>query len=117
MWRQRTAGRDDDVRRAWWSFALFVPALVLAFLVGGGLLAALGYSEAAAPPAGIALAAGTPALLVFASPTLVVWRYGRRAQQRGHPEGRLPVLVAVAVSGAFVSLNLLQLLARVVLER
>ena len=54
-----------------------------------------------------------PALLVFASPSPVAWWFGRRAQRRGHPEGRLPVLVAVAVSGAFVSLNLLQLLARV----
>ena len=73
MWRQGRVGSDDDVRRACWSSVLFVPGLVLAFLVGGGLLAALGYAEAEASLAG------------------------------------------TGMSEAFASLNLLQLLARVVL--
>lgn len=53
--------------------------------------------------------AGLPAILVFALPTLLVWHYGHQAQRHGHPEGRTPVVVAVVVAGAFLAMNLLQL--------
>lgn len=104
-------GADRDVRRAWWSFALFVPSLIAAFLTGEGLAAALGHSGDETVPAGIALMAGLPAILVFALPTLLVWHFGRRAERHGHPEGRTPVTVALAISGAFLVLNLFQLVA------
>lgn len=100
---------DRDTRRAWWSFALFVPSLVAAFITGEGLLAALGHSGDQTPPAGTALLTGLPALVVFALPTLVVWYFGHQAERHGHPEGRTPVIVAVVISGAFVAVNLLQL--------
>jgi hypothetical protein len=100
---------DRDVRRAWWSFGLFVPSLIAAFITGEGLLAALGHSGDQSPPAGAALMAGLPALLVFALPTLVVWYFGHQAERHGHPEGRTPVIVAVVTAGAFVAMNLLQL--------
>lgn len=105
-----STGHDRDVRRAWWSLALFVPSLVAAFLTGEGLVAALGHSGDQTVPAGIALAAGLPALLVFALPTLLVWYLERQAVRHGHPEGRTPLLVACVISGAFVALNLFQLI-------
>jgi hypothetical protein len=104
-----STGHDRDVRRAWWSFTLFVPSLVAAFITGEGLLAAMGHSDDQTPPAGTALMAGLPALVVFALPTLVVWHFGHQAQRHGNPEGRTPVIVAVVISGAFVAMNLLQL--------
>ena len=108
--RLPSTDHDRDVRRAWWSFALFVPSLVAAFITGEGLLAALGYGGDQAPPAGTALMAGLPALLVFALPTLVVWYFGHQAERHGHPEGRTPIIVAVVIAGGFLAVNLFQLL-------
>lgn len=102
------AGHDRDVRRAWWSFALFVPSLIAAFITGGALLAAMGHGEDESPPAGTALMAGLPAIVVFALPTLLVWYFGHQAQRHGHPEGRTPVLGAVLIAGGFLAMNLLQ---------
>lgn len=106
-----STSHDRDLRRAWWSCALFVPSLVAAFITGEALLAALGFSDDQSPPARTVLMAGLPALLVFASPTLLVWHFGHRAKQHGHPEGQTPVIIAVAISGAFVAMNLLQFVA------
>ena len=110
-----STGSDRDVRRAWWSFALFAPSLVAAFLLGEGLLAALGHGNDPSPPAGIALMAGLPAVVVFCLPTLWVWHYGRRAERNGNPDGRAPVVVAVGVAVWFLGMNLLQLVAALVM--
>ena len=109
-----STGHDRDVRRAWWSFALFVPSLVAAFITGEALLAAQGHSGDQSPPVGTALMAGLPAILVFALPTLLVWYFGHQAERHGHPGGRTPVIVAVVVSGGFLAMNLLQLVARLI---
>lgn len=110
-----STGHDRDVRRAWWSFALFVPSLVAAFITGEGLLAATGHSDDQSPPVGIALMAGLPAILVFALPTLFVWYFGHQAQRHGHPEGRTPVIVAVVIAGGFLTMNLFQLLVGLII--
>jgi hypothetical protein len=99
---------DRDVRRAWWSFALFVPSLVAAFLTGEALLAAMGHSGDQSPPAGTALMAGLPAILVFGLPTMLVWYFGHQAERHGHPEGRTPIIVAVVIAGGFLAMNLFQ---------
>lgn len=112
---EQHTGTDPDVRRAWWSLALFLPSFVGAFITGEGLLAALGHSDTETVPVGIALMAATPALVVFALPLLVVRHFGRRAVARGHDEGRPPVLVAQLGTAAFLAVNLLQLVALLVL--
>lgn len=104
-----STGHDRDVRRAWWSFALFGPSLVAAFITGEGLLAAMGHSGDQTPPVGVALMAGLPAVLVFALPTVLVWYFGHQAQRHGRPEGRTPVTVAVVIAGGFLAMNLFQL--------
>jgi hypothetical protein len=104
------AAHDRDVRRAWWSIALFAPSLVAAFVIGEGLLAAMGHIDDPSPPGATALMAGLPATLVFALPTLLVWHLGHRAQGHGHPEGRTPVIVALVIAGGFLALNLVGLL-------
>jgi hypothetical protein len=109
-----TAGHDHDVRRAWWSFLLFVPSFVAAFVTGEGLAAAFGYADPGATvPVGTALVVGLTACLVFALPTLAVWFFGHRAVEHGHPDGRAPVVVALTVSAAFLASNLVQLVALV----
>jgi hypothetical protein len=113
--RIRSTATDRDVRRAWWSFALFGPSLAAAFITGEGLLAAMGHSGDQSPPAGTALMAGLPAIVVFALPILVIWYFGHQAERHGHPEGRIPVWVAVDVAGAFLAVNLFQLVAGLVL--
>lgn len=103
-----------DVRRAWWALGLFVVSFVGAFVTGEGLVAALGHASDVEVPVGVALAAGLPACAVFALPTLVVWYFGHRAVHAGDRGGRAPVIVAAAVSAAFLALNLLQLGLRLV---
>jgi hypothetical protein len=107
--RVPSTGHGRDVRRAWWSFALFVPSLVAAFITGEGLLAAMGHTGDQSPPAGTALMAGLPAILVFALPTLLVWYFGRQAVRNGYREGRTPVVVAAVIAGGFLAMNLFQL--------
>ncbi len=109
-----STGHDRDVRRAWWSCALFAPSLVAAFITGEGLLAAMGHGGDQSPPAGVALMAGLPAILVFALPTLLVWYFGHHAERHGHPEGRTPVIVAVVIAGGFLAMNLFQLVVRLI---
>lgn len=100
-------------RRAWWSLAGFAPSFVLAFLVGEGLISALGYpvGGSAQAPWWATLLAGVPALVVFALPAVLSVHYGRGAVRLGDARGRIPMMVGVAVAGAFVLLNGLSALA------
>ncbi len=109
-----TSDPAADVRRAWWSFALFAVSFVAAMVTGEGLAAALGHADDQNVPVGTALAAGLPACLVFALPALVVTWFGRRAIRNGRPDGRTPVTVAWLVAGGFLALNLAQLVVLMV---
>lgn len=97
-----------DVRRAWWSLLAFAPAFGLAFAVGEGLAAALGYPPGGADqaPWWVMVVAGVPALVVFAAPAVLTWHFGRRAMDLGDPRGRSPIVVGLVVAGGFVLLNL-----------
>lgn len=106
---------DRELRRAWWSFVLFVPSTIAAFVVGEGLLAVLGHGSEETVPLGVALAAGLPAIVVFTLPTLSVWRFSRLATRCGHPSGRTPLIVALTVTGCFLAVNLFQLIAGLLL--
>lgn len=109
-----TAIHDSDrldgarlTRRAWWSVAGLLPSLVLAFLVGEGLISALGYPSGGVEqaPWWAALTAAVPAIVVFALPAALAAYFGTRAQRLGDPRGRVPVLVALVVAGSFVATN------------
>lgn len=94
-------------RRAWWSLLGFVPSFMLAFLIGEGLISALGYpvgGEETAPWWAI-LIATTPALVAFVLPAVAAVYFGRRAMRLGDDRGRLPMVVAVVVAAGFVFLN------------
>lgn len=94
-------------RRAWWSLLGFVPSFVLAFLVGEGLISALGYppGDAAQAPWWAVLTATIPALVVFALPAALAVYFGARAKALGDAGARTPMVVALVVAGAFIVLN------------
>jgi Na+/melibiose symporter-like transporter len=100
-------------RRAWWSLLGFVPSFGLAFLVGEGLVGALGYPVGGAEqaPWWVALVASVPALVVFALPAVFAVWFGRRALRLGDVRARVPMAVALVVGGGFVLLNGLSALA------
>jgi hypothetical protein len=98
-----------DVRRAWWSLALFVPSFVLAFVVGEGLVSALGYGTGQDVPAWVYPTAGVPAVLAFALPLLVTVPLSRRAARAGRRDGWWPAIVGGVVAGVFLFQNLLSL--------
>jgi hypothetical protein len=94
-------------RRAWWSLLGFVPSFALAFLIGEGLISALGYPSGGEEqaPWWAALIAVTPALITFVLPAVAAVYFGRRAMRLGDARGRLPMVVALVVAAGFVLLN------------
>lgn len=104
-----------DVRRAWWSLALYAPSFVLAFVVGEGLASAFGYSSGEDVPLWVLAAAGIPACLVFALPLLVTVPYCRRAARAGYPGAWWPVAIGGLVAGLFLLQNLVGLVLQLLL--
>ncbi|HEY6708155.1 MAG TPA: hypothetical protein VJB61_11260 [Actinomycetota bacterium] len=88
---------DRDLRRAWVAVALLPVALVLAMVVGEGLISALGYQSGSQEPVpvGPVLLAGVPALLILVAPGVAAVHYGRRA----HRAGRREAIVAAWIGG------------------
>ena len=108
--RQPTAG-DRDLRRAWWSLALYPVSFVLAFVIGEGLFSMLVEEGADATVWEILLAA-TPALLVFVAPGVAAYLFGRRARHGGREDALAPMVIGAVVGLGFVALNLLSFLAQ-----
>lgn len=104
-----------DRRRAWMSLLLYPVALVLAFLIGEGSAALLGYDGGEEVPWYVPVVAGVPAVLLFVVPGLLALRFGRRAMRGGDPRGLAPVVVGTVVAVAFVGTNLLGFIAQVLL--
>ncbi|QIK74289.1 hypothetical protein [Nocardioides piscis] len=94
-------------RCAWWSLLGFVPSFALAFLVGEGLVSALGYptggSEQA--PLWVALVATLPALVVFVIPALLAVYFARRAMRLGDVRARTPMIVGLTLAAVFIAMN------------
>ena len=101
--REVEAGPSPRARRdhrwAWWSLLLFVPSLAAAIAVQQGLVHAYGWADVARDdaPGWVALAAGYPALVVFALPALVTTHFGGLATRQGIRGAVVPVCVAWAL--------------------
>ena len=94
--------------RAWLSLLGFVPSFGLAFLVGEGLVSAMGYEVGVdQPPWPVAIAATVPALLVFVLPAVAAVHFGRQALRLGDRRARIPMGIALAVATLFVLMNAL----------
>lgn len=100
---------DHDVRNAWLSVLLLPVAFGLAFLIGEGLISALGYpvGETAVddPPLWAILVATVPALLVFCVPAAVSSWFARRAALRGDRRGWVPAGLLIAAAVLFIGMN------------
>ena len=70
-------------------------AMVLAMVVGEGLISALGYQSGAEQPVplGPALLAGVPALLILITPGVAAVYYGCRASRAGRSEAKVPAWI------------------------
>jgi hypothetical protein len=98
-----------DYHLAWWSLLLFLASGAAAIAVGEGLASAYGYSsyEQDEAPGWLALAAGYPALLVFAIPALVTTHFAARARRRGVGAALIPLVVAWGIPVVFAGQNVL----------
>lgn len=97
-----------DVRNAWLSVLLLPVAFGLAFLIGEGLISALGYpvgEEGPDAPVWAMLVATVPALLVFCVPAVVSSWFARRAALRGDRRGWVPAGLLIAAAVLFIGLN------------
>lgn len=94
-------------RRAWWSLLGFAPSFLLAFVVGEGLVSALGWPVGGdeQAPWWAMLTATVPALVVFALPAFLAVHFGRRAVRLGDPRAKVPMWLAVAFAVGFALLN------------
>jgi hypothetical protein len=79
----------------------------LAFIIGEGLISALGYPSGTEEqaPWWAALIAVTPALITFVLPAVAAVYFGRRAIRLGDVRGRFPMIMALVVAAGFVLLN------------
>jgi hypothetical protein len=103
---------DRDLRRAWVAVALLPVALVLAMVVGEGLISALGYQSGSQEPVpvGPVLLAGVPALLILVAPGVAAVHYGRRAHRAGRREAIVPAWIGGVAAVVVVAQNVLAFL-------
>lgn len=96
-------------RRAWWSLVGFVASFALAFLIGEGLVSALGYPVGGPEqaPVWVALVATVPALVVFCVPAAFAVYFGTRARRLGDDRAVVPMAVGLVVAAGFVAMNVL----------
>lgn len=109
--RVATTGLEGPARRwlsgAWVALALTPLGLLLAMVVGEGLLAAQGYQVGAAlaAPVGATLLAAVPAMLVGAAPPAAAVWCGLRARRLGHRQGLLVAVAGAVLGVGFVVVN------------
>lgn len=89
------------LRRAWVSVALVPVFFIIAFAVGEGIYAVMGYKpENADAPVWAIVVASALVLLVVLIPGVAAVHFGRRAIKDGDRRGLLPAVIgAVAVAG------------------
>lgn len=103
----RAPAAHHDVRNAWLAVLLLPLAVAGAFLVGEGLIAALGWpGDDARPPVWAILTATLPTLAVFAVPALASSWFARRAAGAGDRRGWLPAGLLIAATVLFVATNI-----------
>jgi len=114
----RDPGADTrhDVRGAWWCVASAPVALVVGFVGGQAVAAALGYTDEGLPPWWVGGAALATALLALLVPTVAAWRLHRRALARGDERAAVPAYLLLSLTVLVTALNLFSWGMRVLLE-
>ena len=109
--------RDQhDVRLAWACLVAAPFVGVLAFVAGDGLATALGYDGVGAAPWWMALAVLGVAGALLAVPALLAVRFARRAQAAGDDRARVPAIILVVGTLAFLALNVVSWVLMVLTE-
>lgn len=105
-------GRSTNLTLSWIAVASIPVAFVVAFAVGEGLYALLGYQpEDATEPLWVALAAGVPAVVVFLVPCAAAVWYGNKARAEGHRAGLLPLATGAVLGLWMLVMNTVALFA------
>lgn len=91
---------------AWGSLALLPISFGLAFVAGEGAASLLGASGEAAQPLWVMGVVLTVAALIFALPLVLTAWFSARAAAHGEPGARVPLIVGIAVVGAFILVNI-----------
>jgi len=98
--------RSTNLTRAWIAVATIPVAFIVAFAVGEGLYALLGYKpEDATEPFWVALVAGVPAIVLFLVPCVAAVRYGNRARVEGHRAAVVPLVIGAVLGLWMVVIN------------
>jgi hypothetical protein len=106
------APAERERRLAWTALATIPVFFVLAFAVGEGLYAALGYDPGTGgEPLWVELLVAAVALPVFLAPCVAAVVLGRRARRGGDRGGLVPALIGGLVGAGFVVLNTVTVLA------
>ncbi|HET6967900.1 MAG TPA: hypothetical protein VFI44_06465, partial [Ornithinibacter sp.] len=103
---QPHARDQHDVRLAWACLVAAPFVTVLAFVAGEVLAAALGHDGVGAAPWWMALTVLLVAGALLAVPTLLAVRFARRARAAGDDRARVPAVILVVGTLAFVAVNL-----------
>jgi hypothetical protein len=108
-----TTRAGDHLVRAWISVALLPLSVVLAVLVGEGLVALLGYPPGSGDvvPRPLGIAVGLPMVGLAILPGVLAWLFGTRASREGDRRGLVPAVIGAVLSLAFVAVNVLGFLA------
>lgn len=105
-------GRSTNLTRAWIAVALIPVAFILAFVIGEGLYALLGYQpEDGTEPLWVALVAGVPAIAVFLVPCVAAVIYGNRGRLEGYRAALVPLVIGAALGLWMVVINTVSMFA------
>ena len=107
-----SGGRNTNLRMSWIATAMIPVAFVVAFAVGEGLYALLGYKpEDATEPLWVALVAGIPAIVLFLVPCAAAVWYGRKARAEGHRAALVPMAIGTVLGLWMLVMNTVSLFA------
>ncbi len=107
-----SGGRSTNLARAWIAVALIPVGFVLAFVVGEGLYALLGYQpEVASEPWWVALVAAVPAIVLFLVPCAAAVWYGNKARAEGNRAALLPMVLGLVFGLWMLVMNTVSLFA------
>lgn len=105
----------SDVRLAWACFVASPVFFVLAFAVGEGMSALLGYDGIGPAPVGVGVLSVVAALVVFSIPAALAAWFARRAHAQGDDRAKVPAIGLVVMSTGFLALNLFSWIVGLVL--
>ncbi|GAA4729541.1 hypothetical protein GCM10025782_30640 [Pedococcus ginsenosidimutans] len=107
----RNSTRHHDLTMAWVAVASIPVAFVVAFAVGEGLYALLGYKpEDATEPLWVMLVAAVPAIVLFLVPCVAAVWYGNRARAQGRHVALLPMVIGAVLGAWMVIINIVSFL-------